>query len=270
MTSPRLTRLTPETYLQRIRAESARFRAVLGEAPSGARVPACPDWDTDDLLWHLAEVQWFWSRIVGHRPAGPDGLEHPLRPGDRAGLLAAYDAWSGDLVAALDGVAPDEQAWSWAPEQTVGFTLRRQAHEALVHGLDAEQTVGAVTPLDPALAADGVAEALDVMFGGDAPEWGRIEPGPYVVRVDLVDVDVSLWAAPCTFLGTDPESGHCYDGPHVLHVADPGREPDAVVSGTAGNLDAWLWKRSGADGVDVTGDPAAYDAFWAAVSPPID
>jgi hypothetical protein len=33
--------------------------------PDGAvRVPACPDWDADDLLWHLAEVQWFWGTIV--------------------------------------------------------------------------------------------------------------------------------------------------------------------------------------------------------------
>ena len=37
---------------------------------------------------------------------------------------------------------PAEPAWTWSAEQTVGFTLRRQAHEALIHRLDAEQTAG--------------------------------------------------------------------------------------------------------------------------------
>ena len=44
----------------------------------------------------------------------------------------------------------------WADDKTVGYIRRRQAHEALIHRLDAELTAGAVTPLDPDLAADGV------------------------------------------------------------------------------------------------------------------
>ncbi len=48
----------------------------------------------------------------------------------------------------------------WADDKTAGYIARRQAHEALVHRLDAELTVGDRTPLDPRLAADGVDEAL--------------------------------------------------------------------------------------------------------------
>ena len=77
----------PMTLLRALRAESARFRAVLAEAPIVA-VPSCPDWDTDDLLWHLGEVQWFWATIVAGRPQGPESLSRPSRPEDRAGLLA--------------------------------------------------------------------------------------------------------------------------------------------------------------------------------------
>jgi hypothetical protein len=51
-------------YLDHLARESARFVAVLRDTAPGARVPSCPDWDADDLLWHLAEVQWNWGTIV--------------------------------------------------------------------------------------------------------------------------------------------------------------------------------------------------------------
>ncbi|MGM3262735.1 maleylpyruvate isomerase N-terminal domain-containing protein, partial [Klebsiella pneumoniae] len=82
---------------------------------------------------------------------------------------AAAEQASADLVAELRAADPAEPAWSWSADRTVGFTVRRQAHEALVHRLDAEQAAGAVTALDPALAADGVHEALAVMFGAEPP-----------------------------------------------------------------------------------------------------
>ncbi|WP_148614931.1 maleylpyruvate isomerase family mycothiol-dependent enzyme [Nocardioides rubriscoriae] len=271
------TRLPAQAYLDHIRRESARFGAVLAACDPAARVPACPDWDAADLLWHLAGVQWFWSRTMAQRPDGPpDEAARPPRADSYAGLLDQYAELSAGLVDVLTGLDPAEPAWSWADHvpggQTVGFTLRRQAHEALIHRLDAEQTAGPdlVTPLDPALAADGVAELLEVMYGGQAPVWGRIEPGPHRVRIDLTDVGGSIWVRPSTFFGTHPGSGKNYDGPHVVVVDDPGTEPAAAVAGAAADLDATWWKRRGADGIEVTGDPAAYDALLAALSPPLD
>jgi uncharacterized protein (TIGR03083 family) len=270
-----MTRLDPSAYLDRIRTESERFHTVLAGCDPHARVPACPDWDAADLLWHLAGVQWFWSEAMRHRPDGPpDEQRRPQRADSYAGLLDQYAELSAGLLDTLSGLEADEPAWSWADHvpdgRTVGFTLRRQAHEALIHRLDAEQTAGDVTPLDAALAADGVAELLEVMYGGAAPAWGRIEPGPHHVRVDLADVGSSIWVQPGTFVGTDPGSGRSYDGPHVLVVDDPGTEPDAVVRATAADLDAAWWKRRGLDGIEVTGDRAAYDELTAALSPPLD
>ncbi|MDO9454839.1 maleylpyruvate isomerase family mycothiol-dependent enzyme [Nocardioides sp.] len=271
------TRLDAATYLDRIRSESARFHAVLSACDPGARVPACPDWDAAELVWHLAGVQWFWSDAMMRRPEGPpDDERRPARADSYGGLLDQYAELSAGLVDALAGADPAEPAWSWADHvpdgRTVGFTFRRQAHEALVHRLDAEQTAGpdTVTPLDPALAADGVAELLEVMYGGAAPAWGRIEPGTHHVRIDLTDTGHALWVQPCTFLGTDPESGKNYDGPHLVVVDDPGTEPSAVVSGTAADLDATWWKRRPADGIEVSGDPAAHAELMAALSPPLD
>jgi hypothetical protein len=46
-------------------------------------------------------------------------------------------------------------------QQSLGLFLRRQAHEALIHRLDAELTMGERTPMDADINADGVDEALD-------------------------------------------------------------------------------------------------------------
>ena len=155
----------------------------------------------------------------------PQSPSEPPRPPTYDAMLAAFAEHSAALVDALAAADPAEPAWHWAPTQTVGTSYRRQAHEALIHRLDAEQTAGLVTPLDAELAADGVLEALDVMYGGDAPDWGRIEAGPHHVRIDLTDLDRSIWTRPGMFFGTEPESGRSYDGPHVQVVSEPGGRP---------------------------------------------
>lgn len=48
-------------YLGHLAGNPARFVKVLAQAPTGRRVPTCPDWDADDLLWHLGQVQWCWA-----------------------------------------------------------------------------------------------------------------------------------------------------------------------------------------------------------------
>src|SRR5205823_7007051 len=86
-------------------------------------------------------------------------------PGDRAGLAAFFDRASRELADVLAATPPDTRAWTWSEDQTVGFIRRRQAHEALIHRVDAELTAGRRTPMDPGLSADGVDEALRVMYG---------------------------------------------------------------------------------------------------------
>ncbi|WP_265447245.1 maleylpyruvate isomerase N-terminal domain-containing protein [Flexivirga meconopsidis] len=152
--------MTNEPPFQQVIAdESARFRAALATAPDQS-VPTCPDWTTDDLLWHLTEVQWFWGTIVADDVSDPQTLERPDRPGGRAAALAAFDDASAALRQALADTAPDQRRWMWAQDDalhTAGYIARRQAHEALIHRVDAELTAaGPVGPIDPTLAADGV------------------------------------------------------------------------------------------------------------------
>ena len=85
-----MARLDYPTYLQHIRDESQRFRDVLADCDPRADVPSCPDWRADDLLWHLGEVQHFWTWMVTNRPKGPDAYDDPERPGDHAGLPSSW------------------------------------------------------------------------------------------------------------------------------------------------------------------------------------
>lgn len=270
--SPLHTRLSPDVYLDHLARESARFRDVLAACDPDARVPSCPDWSAADLLWHLATVQRWWAEVVAARPARPVEVE-PERPATNGELLAAYDVWSADLAAALEGADPGEAAWNWSDDHTVGFILRRQAHEALIHRIDAELTAGERTGLDPLLASDGVHECLAVMYGG-MPPWGHWEPGDGLVRVDVTDTGEEFWVRFGIFSGTDPESGTTYTDEEDFHVVappdDPEVEPDVVVDGTAAALDLWLWSRDDDADISAAGDQDVLDRFRAIVGSPIN
>lgn len=266
-----VTRLSPETYLAHVRSESARFRDVLADCDPEARVPSCPDWDAADLLWHLATVQHWWADVVSARPVRPEQVDPP-RPASYADLLAAYDAWSADLAEALEGADPAEEAYTWSDDHTVGFILRRQAHEALIHRVDAELAAGLPSEVDPVLATDGVDEVLGVMYGA-CPPWGAWEPGEGLLRVDSTDTGEQVWVRFGTFSGTSPESGTTYTDEedfHVVPAPEEDVEPDVVVDGPAGALDLWLWSRGDDSEVSVAGDDATLARFRAIIDQPID
>src|ERR1700743_2713468 len=129
-----MARLEFPTYLEHIRTESQRFRDVLAHGDPTADVPSCPDWRAADLLWHLGEVQHWWTWMVENRPKGPDEYPEPERPADYPPLHAFSREQYGALVDALAEADPEEHAWTWHSEhKNVGFIYRRQAHEALIH-----------------------------------------------------------------------------------------------------------------------------------------
>lgn len=242
--------------------DSELFGDAVRSAPPDARVPSCPDWTGADLLYHLAEVQDFWARVVGPAPGrGLDGddVEPLARPSSDAELPALLQRSTSRLVAALTGRDPEEPCWSWHEEgRHVGWVLRRQAHEALIHRADAELTAGReITPADPHVAADGVDEVLSVMVDG-VPGWGVFTPDGATVSVvvDGFGERPRSWElAFGRFTGTGPESGTAYDL-DVAQLVDLPGSTMTQVAGPAWALDLWLWGRGTADGLTVEGDPA--------------
>jgi uncharacterized protein (TIGR03083 family) len=259
-------------YIAHLRRESARFAHVIAYAAPDTPVPSCPGWDADDLLWHLGEVQWFWAAVVREDVTGEQAEElKPPRPPGRAGLLEFFDRASHDLAHILAATPPQSPAWTWSDDKSVAFIRRRQAHEALIHRVDAELTAGERAPLDRALAADGVDEALRVIYGG-VPDWGTFVPDDsgLAVRLRATDTGASWFVLLGTFTGTDP-GGTSYDEPDI-HAADsdPGTDAAAEVTGAAADLDCWLWHRSPLGPVERSGDQGALDRLDAAIAPGVN
>lgn len=259
-------------YLAHLRADSARFVSVLRDAPADGRVPTCPDWDTDDLLWHLAEVQWFWGTIVREDPADPEELERVERPADRAGLLALFDRATEQLQRALAETDPQDPRWTWSEDRTAGFIRRRQAHEALIHRVDAELTADvARAPMDPELASDGVDEALRIMYGG-CPPWAHIDLDPAAtLRVRCTDTGHSWRIILGRFSGTSPEGTTYADEPAIdVAETDSGEPTAATVEGPAADLDCWLWGRPTVNALERSGEEALHARFQEVVSQGVD
>jgi uncharacterized protein (TIGR03083 family) len=247
-------------YLTHLARESSRFAQALDATASDAPVPTCPDWNADDLLWHLAEVQWFWGTIVGDRLSDPSPLEElkPQRPTGRPALREFYRRCSDELARVLTETPPDTPVWTWSSDHTARFVRRRQAHEALIHRVDAELTAASRTPMDPTLSADGVDEVLRVMYGGTVP-WGKFSADESAtLRFVASDTGGSWFVTLGRFTGSDPDDGRTYQDEPDLSVADadPGSPAAATVTATAADLDCELWHRPPVGPVERTGDEA--------------
>ncbi len=259
-------------YLDHLTRESARFSEALAPTAPSARVPSCPDWDADDLLWHLGEVQWFWGTIVQRRlqdPAEAEALKDE-RPADRARLADFYRTASEKLQQTLRDTDPGTEVWTWSSDHSVQFIRRRQAHEALIHRVDAELAAGVRTPLDPELSADGVDEVLRVMYGG-LPPWGSFTADDAkTIRIKATDTGDSWLVRMGRFTGTDPD-GTSYDDPepHADDI-DSGAEAAATISGSAADLDCWLWHRPTQQPLERSGDETVLAELDASIAPGIN
>ncbi|MFC6707592.1 maleylpyruvate isomerase family mycothiol-dependent enzyme [Flexivirga alba] len=252
--------MTTPDFLATIRNESALFRAALADCPDRT-VPTCPDWSTDDLLWHLAEVQWFWGTIVSQNVSEPDGLDHPQRPEGHESTLTAFDDASKALQETLDATPAGDTRWMWTVDEalhTAGYIRRRQAHEALIHRVDAELTAGGdVSAIDPDLGADGIDEVVDVMYGRDHPLVTFAPAKDRVVELVAADVDrrwvLQLGRETATIDGEEIDDANFRSAPNATATA--------TISGTAADLDLWLWNRPTHADLARSGDQATLDAM---------
>jgi uncharacterized protein (TIGR03083 family) len=225
-------------FVEVIRRESIRFAECIRDGDMDATVPACPDWNLADLAWHLAEVQHFWGSIAGSLLLDPGQVVELDRPADED-LPALFDDRSARLLEALSRHPAQARCWSWYEDGwSIGWVRRRQAHEALIHRVDAELVLGHRTDVDDTLAADGIDELLYTMVDG-VPDWADFIPDETHATLS-VDGGASYGLRFGRIVGTNPGSGKDYDFETFL-VSDPA---GPVIGGSPSALDLWLWGRS--------------------------
>jgi uncharacterized protein (TIGR03083 family) len=233
-----------------IRLNVSALAAAAQSAPLDTPVPSCPGWDLSRLLGHLGRVHRWSARAVlgGGQPAGTEGLPKP--PAEADELLAWFEAGAAELISALESVDPAAPAWNFAGgEPVAGFWARRQATETLVHRWDAEHAVGAVTPIEPESAADGVDEYLTVL-------------APFILGgKDGIDVGGSIHLH-----ATDADGEwnlHTDDG--LYRVDRSHAKGDVAVRGPAGQLLLLVFQRigPGAEGLETFGDAAVLERWFA-------
>ena len=259
-------------FVDHIRRESARFAACMATADRSARVPTCAEWNAADLLWHLTEVQLFWGAIVRERLDDPAPAEaaKPERPDKFEALLTLFDEVTVALIDAVTSTPGDTQVWTWAGDHSVNFVRRRQAHEALIHRLDAELVAADPTAIDTDLASDGVDEVLTLMHG-DLPSWATFTPDATSAVVETSDTLARWQLRFGRFVGTGPDSGKRYDMDSFIVTGEPDdTEPAFTARGRAAPLDAWLWGRGPVAAIAVDGDGSAFTRFEQIVSRGID
>lgn len=191
--------LPVERYRELLAKDFQRLRSLVDEADARP-VPDCPGWTAADAVRHTAQVYLHKVASIrdGEMPreGWPPEHVHTAEPGP-----LIDDAYA-QLVGQLDAHVPGDHAptW-WPPDQTVGFWLRRMAHETSIHRHDVERAVGEPTPVAPDLAVDGIDEVLDQMLAGDwsdevVPEASGgtvlIESGGHTWAVTLEPAQVTL------------------------------------------------------------------------------
>ncbi|MEV5569177.1 maleylpyruvate isomerase family mycothiol-dependent enzyme [Spirillospora sp. NPDC052269] len=208
-------------FLNELRRELDAFGAAL-DGDLSTPVETCGSWRLVDLAVHMGAGNLWVATAV--REGHGDSYDEDAAPREPAALRAWYATTADTLVEALS-VDPSTPAWTIAPPHTVGFWRRRRCQETLMHRWDAEHALGSTTPLNVALAADGVAEVFDTMAPSMISRGAAVNP-EQAVRITATD------------------SGHSW--------TFGAGEPVAELSGIAEDLLLMLWGRKPRDTASVT------------------
>jgi uncharacterized protein (TIGR03083 family) len=236
-------------FLGCLAADFARLRAV-APAHLTAAVPSCPGWSVADLARHVGEV-YLNKTLAMREGAEPD----PWPPEELAGEepLALLDRAYAGLAGEFAARRPEDPAGSWyAPDQTVGFLIRRMAQETVIHRIDAELGTGQpVTPVPADLAVDGIDELLKVFVAYSVTTWagyftGILDGSPG--RTYTVRADGAAWRV--------------RTGPGLFAVEDGAGDDgaDVTIGGPPAAVLRWVWNRDDAakpGSVTVEGAPEA-------------
>lgn len=262
--------MTTQDYLDMLLGDTEAIAALA--APALDRpVAAYQDWTLARLLQHLGGVQRWVTTIVAGRLQNPPetAMAEDAPPSD-----TAVNVWLVDgaraLVSALEEAGPDTPVWTFGAEHTVGFWMRRMAHEAGLHRWDTEDAVAPghliagdmVVHHDEALRTARLIDAIDEVLTVQLPRWAR----RHADQLPRLPEAAPRLALRCPKQRDDHGLARWVvtaDGPDA--TVKRGRHPaDLTVIGPP--RDVWLaayGRRRLSDGTEVEGDDAALDAWQA-------
>jgi len=214
--------ISRERCLEALEHAALHIADIASEHPA-SDVPRYPGTDVEDLVRHVITVhEWVTAIVDG-------GLqESPTRnpPDDALKGSALLDrfgtSWRG-LVGALRAANTNAAVWTFGPDKTVAFWLRRMAHETAIHSWDADSAVSPhPTPIPLDLAVTGLGEGLEIHC---ARPLRKVEVGGSGETVGLTCTDADAdWTITLQPVG--------------IAVSDGVGHPDARLAGTASDL--WL------------------------------
>ncbi len=241
-------------YLEHIRVDASRLSDVAGRGVD-VGIPCCDGWTVRTVVAHVGDIYAEKAALVDEGWTERQDRRFGI-PGEP--VTEWFDASAAHLLDVFSHHDPEETVWTWfEPDQTVGFWYRRLAHETLIHRIDVEQAHGIPSIIDESLAADGVDEVLAVYISG-APQWGSIALEDRSARLEVPGR--SWWVRLGRFSGRSPATGNTYTDLPALELVDGEASSHVEISGTAGDMDRWLWGRGSLDDLSVTGDRTIAEA----------
>jgi len=241
-----------QQYLDQLAQNAERLADAAAAAGTEAPVPSCSEWTVTDLLQHCVRGD-AWARTIVEQ--GKAGSTERVLPGEIDGslqgdaLVDAFRAGARSLVDALASVTPETPVWTFSSSnRTASFWQRRRSQETSVHRYDAELAAGTPSPLDAALAVDGIDEFLTVFLPRLADNFGEV--GDATVHLHCTDVD-GEW------LVTNRDGEVTITAEHA--------KGDVAARGSASDLLLFLWGRVPVDALEVFGDADLLARFRQAI-----
>lgn len=213
-------------------------------------VPSCPGWNVGQLVRHVGGAHREATVVARTGEAPPeDEFRDPTHwYSDLADCtddaLHELTDWivagARELAEALRTAGPDVPIKMPIDNPTTRFTARRMAHETAVHRADAALALGVEYALDPAAAADGIDEWMEL---GALPFHFEVHPW---MRELLAPGRTLKFAAPEQSWVVDLTGD-------VIHWRRSDEPAAVVVRGPVTELLLQLYKRR-AGGTEVAGD----------------
>jgi len=233
-------------HIEALRRDGELLATAAAAAGPDAPVPPCPAWQVRDLVRHCGSVHRWATEIV--TTAAPDlsriGGLTPAYPDD-AELVDWFREGHAGMISALETAPDDLECFTFIPGSPArAFWARRQAHETAIHRADAESPAGRITPVAPAIAADGIDE---LVVGFLSRRGGRLRSDtPRSLAIEPTDA-TGGWRVEIGDEGSTSTRGTGAAG--------------TTVRGPASDLFLLLWNRRGTEGLDVIGDASTLE-LW--------